>query len=370
MDLIFFHKNKNNNGTIDRILRLYIGNLRYFYPSFFSCKGLNLSVILKDFLFIIFSLLLFTYQVNAEKLTIGTYNIAHSRLTPTNSLDSWDNRKEEVLNVIQNASLVPDLLVLQEDLRDQIDFLEEELTGYQLIGHAASDNNLEEGLSFWLKRGSQFEVIGWGYERFPDDISTAFYLTHGFTWASFRSVANGSVIKIYNVHLESGSSESRIRDRRAQAQRVSDFVWSSDLGAEKIIIGDFNADILSGNSQTTLKFFTLDQEDPDFPDDMEHHENSKTLLCIIDGCSIPTFIQGNRIDHILRTETIKHLNFKVLGKETYSQNYYPSDHYLLIQKIDFGEEQQYFPVVINNQKNCIENQRNCTDKKKIVLIPL
>ena len=76
-------------------------------------------------------------------IRVRTFNIRYS--TAPDGDDSWNNRKELLLDVIRKFN--PDLLGTQEVLASQADFLSGQLEGYTLVGVGGPNKNPTATLS-------------------------------------------------------------------------------------------------------------------------------------------------------------------------------------------------------------------------------
>lgn len=80
-------------------------------------------------------------------LMLMTYNIKFAN--PTYEA-SWDVRKEWQVDMIRKYS--PDIIGTQEGLKEQVDYLQDELTGYVVVGESRKGGDDDEHMAIFYKR--------------------------------------------------------------------------------------------------------------------------------------------------------------------------------------------------------------------------
>lgn len=159
--------------------------------------------------------------------TVMSYNIRFDTDRDTGSHD-WENRKEEVANVMRNA----DLIGIQEPTRGQVDDLAALLPEYASFARDTFDIN-----AIFYSPGN-FQLVTADTIRLPRLDGSA--VNHTIHWAYFRSRKNDLPFLMYNTHLDHAGPQARIRAAHLltdslQAQKERFRVSSV------IITGDFNS---------------------------------------------------------------------------------------------------------------------------------
>lgn len=123
----------------------------------------------------LFVLLLIMGNTNliSQPIQVMTFNIRYS--TPKDGLNSWDNRKDFVANLLNYYE--PDFFGVQEALHEQMVYLDQALPSYSYIGVGRDDGvqkgeysgvfyrkdlyeSIESG-TFWLSKSPEKPSVGW-----------------------------------------------------------------------------------------------------------------------------------------------------------------------------------------------------------------
>lgn len=123
----------------------------------------------------LFVLLLIMGNTNliSQPIQVMTFNIRYS--TPKDGLNSWDNRKDFVANLLNYYE--PDFFGVQEALHEQMAYLDEALPSYAYVGVGRDDGGQKgeysgifyredlyesvESSTFWLSKSPEKPSVGW-----------------------------------------------------------------------------------------------------------------------------------------------------------------------------------------------------------------
>lgn len=240
--------------------------------------------------------------------------------------NDWDgNRKNLVVDTIRNYA--PDLLGIQEDLKRQKDFLDDELTSFTVIGGGSSAEGDTSGeYCSILYRTTRFTKLDSGQfwlsttPDVPGSQSWGAALPRKVTWVKLRDNNRPDVTFVYmNTHWDHQSSDARFESAKLMRQKVHDMFINDAI----LVSGDFNAD----QGGTAYRRMTgLDNADSfrEYYDSYReiHPEDSDTVGTAhgFDG------IAGDgRIDWILHDDDFTAIDADI-DRSVFSGRY-PSDHF-------------------------------------------
>jgi endonuclease/exonuclease/phosphatase family metal-dependent hydrolase len=194
-------------------------------------------------------------------LRIASFNIRYG--TAPDGDNAWSNRRDLVIDVI--AAQRPDILGLQEALRDQIDDLRAALPEYAQTGVGRDDGRQSGEYCAILFRRDRLSAIDGGTFWFsdtpqiPGSKDWGNRITRICTWVRLRERADGAgggtgrgrTLTVYNLHLDHESEPSRRRSAELLAARI---LANSARHADDAVIvtGDFNC----GESSPAIRFLT------------------------------------------------------------------------------------------------------------------
>jgi endonuclease/exonuclease/phosphatase family metal-dependent hydrolase len=182
--------------------------------------------------------LLMPAQVDAD-IRVMTFNIRYG--TADDGPDAWDHRKAMLFDVVREHG--PDLLGLQEALRDQLDEIHAAVPGYTELGVGREDGKTAGEYSALLFRTDRFERLDDGHFWFsgtPDVPGSATWgnrVTRICTWARLEDRRTGRRFYVYNLHLDHESQPSREKSVQLLAERIRARAEPEPV----IVMGDFNS---------------------------------------------------------------------------------------------------------------------------------
>ncbi len=265
-------------------------------------------------------------------LSIMTYNLKFA--SPTFE-PAWEVRREWQVDMIRKYD--PDIIGTQEGLKEQIDYLEDQLPDYVVIGEGRKGGDDDEHMAIFFKRdkfrlremhsfqlSESPEVIGSGPEVNPRLVTwVRLAMTNVPAWGesgpypqNYRGHwENTREFYVFNTHfftrrghdLEQLNSAKLIMERINSLRRFGSWAIERPL----FLMGDFNA---RPGSEVYETF--VGSEDNDRPDLLEDS---------VEG--------GLGIDWILFRGRVEVLHFEKVDYNV--EGVYPSDHKPVVTKFQF-----------------------------------
>ncbi|HMP05607.1 MAG TPA: endonuclease/exonuclease/phosphatase family protein [Lacipirellulaceae bacterium] len=168
-----------------------------------------------------------------------TYNLRFA--TAPDGDNRWELRRPLALRVIREFD--PDILGVQEALREQIDAIRDEFPALGCIGVGREANGDGEYSAIFFRRG-RFDVRSADTFWLSDDPETPGSRSWGnelpriCTWIYLIDRSVNHSFAVLNTHWDHQSQNARFKSGELMARRVSAFV-AADVPT--LVIGDFNA---------------------------------------------------------------------------------------------------------------------------------
>lgn len=252
----------------------------------------------------------------------------------------WDNRKDRVLNLIEEIN--PDVFGLQEPIDAQIDDLNKSLQDYKFVGRGRgaqwmglSDNEhtpiFYNNHTFELLNSGTFDLYEWSKVGFlrsklpyfgSSDVGS---LPRICTWVKLRNKKNAQIFYVLNTHLDHQNRQARIRGLKTIASFVDKQHQKDGNYYPVLLIGDFNAPL-----------FQIEEYIQKFADTKANaQEKINEKLTTRTGWY---FDEEKTIDHILLDELYDNTQVKrhMVVKES-RKSLLPSDHRPVFVDIQFNE---------------------------------
>lgn len=261
--------------------------------------------------------------------TFMTYNIRIISVDDVASGDGWEERKGDVLAIINDYS--PDFLGLQEDLIPQQAYLTDKLKE----NYASIDGNIDltkarntiffNKSAYKLLKARQFFLSENGNNTPGWDANQTRMCVYGL----FQHKATGKTIHVLNTHFDHIGAEARKNSALLVIEKIKAFT-DGDSSAPIIFMGDLNASASSSNPNTKavhehLKSYLSDALDIS----ATALQGPKGTFSGFDGTNVAV----NRIDFIytrnMTVGTYQHIDRKR------SNGRYPSDHIPVEAKVVF-----------------------------------
>lgn len=268
------------------------------------------------------TLILFLIMViNAQAQTrVMTYNIKYDDRNDT--INGWDNRREVVAGLIDFHKV--DIFGTQEGLHHQIEYLQEKLPQFEVVGIGREGGEKGEYSALFYHTG-KYELLKhntfWLSET-PEQVSTGWdaALPRICTWASLKEKNSGKEFFIFNTHFDHRGEKARENSAKLLATQIKLIAGTKPV----VLTGDFN--------------FTPDQK----PYEILSNQNFEDsyVACPLQPYGITGTFNGfnfcempvRRIDYIFIKNDITVKKYGVL-----TDNYglkYPSDHFPVLVEID------------------------------------
>ena len=172
---------------------------------------------------------------------IISYNVRFSSAPETDGDNRWELRRDASIKMV--AAQKPLAMGLQEACPDQIDFLDQNLTGYKHIGVGRDDGNragemmaiyydttrltlLNSG-TFWLSETPDKVSIGWDAA-----------CNRTCTWGHFKVNDTGFEFLYFNTHLDHVGSQARRNSIKLIVAKMAEL---NPNNVPVFLSGDFNS---------------------------------------------------------------------------------------------------------------------------------
>ena len=172
---------------------------------------------------------------------IISYNVRFSSVPETDGANRWELRRDASIKMV--AAQKPLAMGLQEACSDQIDFLDQNLTGYKHIGVGRDDGNragemmaiyydttrltlLNSG-TFWLSETPDKVSIGWDAA-----------CNRTCTWGHFKVNDTGFEFLYFNTHLDHVGSQARMNSIKLIVAKMAEL---NPNNVPVFLSGDFNS---------------------------------------------------------------------------------------------------------------------------------
>lgn len=254
----------------------------------------------------------FAWADEGQLVRVMTFNIRYG--TAPDGENSWPNRKDMVLGVLREFD--PQLLGLQECLRDQLDTILNEFPNYAAIGVGREadgageyspllyDRNRFDVLAaetFWLSDTPEVRASkSWGND-----------ITRICSRADLVERVTNRVLRVYNTHWDHISQPSRINSGKLMAERIGVVEKSEPV----IVMGDFNVGPIGPARQPFIDIGLRDSLV-----DLHPEQARQATFHEFKGKAY-----GDKIDAILVSDAWKIIDAEIVT--TSKDGRYPSDHF-------------------------------------------
>lgn len=246
--------------------------------------------------------------------------------TANDGENRWELRRAFCIEVIREAS--PDLLLVQEALKSQVDEILTAMPDYEHFGCGRDDaKEAGEYSAIFFKKG-KFKLVssGWFWlsdtPEVPGSATWGNRVTRICTWAIFEF--QDRRIAVYNTHLDHESQNSREKSVSMIAKHMSEI--AKDLPI--IYGGDFNA----GESNKAIAMI-YSESHRRFADTFRVIHPSATDVGTFHAFTGST--KGDKIDYIFVSEHWKVLAAGIDRRS--SEGRYPSDHFPITARVQLAE---------------------------------
>ena len=174
------------------------------------------------------------------KLSVGTFNVRCD--FSGDGEQRWEHRRERLLGIFH--SWLPDVLGLQEPLKEQYDQICQSLTEYASVGVGRDDGREAGEFCPIFYRKERFDLVKSGTFWFSGQPTVPGTSDWGSrhrricTWAELTDRKSGRAFTVYNLHLDHESQHSREKSVELLLNRIHERGNTDPV----IVTGDFNAE--------------------------------------------------------------------------------------------------------------------------------
>lgn len=250
-------------------------------------------------------------------IVVMSFNVRYNN--PGDGINSWENRKEIVVNLIETHS--PDFLGMQEVRKSQLDYLGDNLTGYGNFSQPRTEDPEDESCPvFYMK--DKFELLEsntfWLSET-PGKPSKSWdaALNRIVTWGKFMHKETGKIVFYFNTHFDHIGEQARLESAKLLRKKIKEIAGSE----EYFVTGDFNFDpstkeyeVITSDDTSGARMIDVSQ----FSEDTDRNKGTFTGFDLTKPATGP-------IDYIFVNPTITVKSYKVIDT-TYGGSL-PSDHF-------------------------------------------
>ena len=282
----------------------------------------------------VISQLLLCQTAWGQSLTLMTYNLKFA--SPTFE-PAWEVRREMQIDLIRKYD--PDIIGTQEGLKEQIDYLEDQLTNYVVVGEGRKGGDDDEHMAIFFKR-DKFrlrELHSFQLSETPDVIGSGPVVNPRMvTWARLAFVDISPDGKegrypqdyrghwdttrefyLFNTHYFNGRNQAlaRLNASKLILERIQALYRFGEWTAERpvFLMGDFNC----RPGSDPYKVLVGEGESADT------------------GLLKNSFVDPEKIDWILYRGAVEVLKYEEVDYNV--EGIYPSDHKPIYVEVSFQE---------------------------------
>lgn len=172
------------------------------------------------------------------KVEVMSFNIRMDN--PADSLNNWKYRKDAAAKVITDYA--PDVVGMQEVLKNQLDDLKSRLPQYTALGVGRADGKEAGEFSSLFYKTDRFDLLRsgtFGLSENPDSIGLKGWdaaCERIVTWAVLKDKASGKELAAFNTHFDHVGEVARRESSVLLLAKIREIA----PGLPVIITGDFN----------------------------------------------------------------------------------------------------------------------------------
>lgn len=193
---------------------------------------------------VIITLLVLTcFNCYATDIKVMSFNVRYAN--NYDGINSWDNRKEPLINLIKRNT--PEIVGLQECLHQQIKTIDSSLSNYSYIGIGRDDGATKGEYSPILYDTNKYELIShstFWLSPTPNSITVGWdaSMERICTWGKLQRKSDGLKIIVFNTHFDHLGEKARLESSNLIMKTIDNMCDSTD---RIVLMGDFNCDINS-----------------------------------------------------------------------------------------------------------------------------
>lgn len=173
-----------------------------------------------------------------KQITVLSYNIRYA--TANDGANSWDNRKSSTLKMFNDIK--PDLVGMQEVLKNQYDYIAENMSEYGMAGVGRDDGEYGGEMMAVMYRKKRFELLETGnfwLSQTPEKVSKGWdgACNRMVTWLRLRDKKLGKEVFLFNTHLDHEGQKARAESSKLIVAKIREIAGDNIV----FLTGDFNA---------------------------------------------------------------------------------------------------------------------------------
>jgi endonuclease/exonuclease/phosphatase family metal-dependent hydrolase len=280
---------------------------------------------MKIYLIVFFTFLTAGYVAaqHDSDIIVASYNLRMD--TPSDSLNAWPHRKENVKALIQYHEF--DIIGTQEGFIHQLNDLLE-IPGFASVGAGRDDGKTGGEHSAILYKTALFEVLDSGnfwLSETPEKPSLGWDATccnRIASWALFREKKTKKEFYVFNVHFDHQGVVARRESGKLMVKKIQEIA----SGKPVICTGDFNStpdtEQIVGMSSLLKDSYKVTKMPPYGPVGTTNAFRFNAPM-------------KNRIDYVFVSDEFEVLKYAVLTDAT--ERRYPSDHQPVVATLRFAK---------------------------------
>lgn len=258
---------------------------------------------MKKILLTIVALCLVIQIVDAQKLTVASYNIRNDNNSDVEDGNGWQKRQPVISQLIIFNDF--DIVGTQEVLHNQLLDLEASLPHYSYIGVGRDDGKTKGEYAPIFYKKDRFEVLKSGHFWLSENTD---YPNKGWdavlpricTWVRLKDKKSKKKVWFFNLHMDHVGVKARSESAKLVLAKISEMCGKDAV----ILTGDFNVD------QTTESYEVF-HASPILKDSYEEAKVSYALNGTFNGFNLNTKT-SSRIDHVFVSPTFSVEKYGVL----------------------------------------------------------
>ncbi len=182
---------------------------------------------------------------STASVRVISFNLRNSSAYATNEDgdNCWMNRRPAQINMVNQEK--PDLMGVQECLKEQDEYFVENLPGYGRIGVGRDDGDREGEMMTIYYNMEKLDLLCSGnfwLSETPDSVSMGWdgVCNRMVTWGCFQIKGTDQVIYHFNTHLDHMGKIAREEGVKLLVSRIKSIVPKEGTGAPLVVTGDFN----------------------------------------------------------------------------------------------------------------------------------
>lgn len=184
------------------------------------------------------------YMGSAQTIKIMTYNIRYD--TSNDGENQWGNRKEFLRDQLSFYS--PDIFGIQEGLKHQVDYLNNEFSAYDFIGVGRDDGDRKGEYCALFFNKEKFDVLDqntFWLSPTPEKVSVGWdaAMERICSYALFMEKSTGLMFLVFNTHFDHKGELAREESAKLIAQKIKEINIDH---LPFVLMGDFNLNEQSG----------------------------------------------------------------------------------------------------------------------------